>query len=456
MARQFNGTDQRLQSATTVDLSTSPQLSFMVWIWVNGNATQVPIEFGNDTATGHFFIYDGGAGGANNWNFAQKNGADFVFTGPATAGWHQVILTVDRSLAGASELTGVYIDGTSQSKTYGTGDSSGNFANATLTLMAATDAGLFLAGRMAEVAIWSGTLLNQTQVTALWNSGAGVDARTVGTPTFYWQVCGTASPEPPLVGAPSLTVTGATSVAHPISGSGICAAAAGVNRLYLAADATLTIAGLTPTFAAWQESGSAARRLMTPSLLADPQANVAVTTTTPGNTTLYRQFISAPLVAGITFTSGTSTFSCQILGLESAINDNIINRVRCVKVISRDGGTVRATLIALGNATSVAEWNTALRNLTFLGATASGASYTTVAGDRLVLEVGHDDSAGSSIQGTLRFGADSTGTGDLGVNETDTTTTLRPWFESSVTLTFEVLPPPPVIKEFATARARRY
>jgi hypothetical protein len=226
-------------------------------------------------------------------------------------------------------------------------------------------------------------------------------------------------------------------------------------RFYLCAGPT--IADITPTFdAGWQENASGARRLMTPSLLSDALTDVVVTTTTPGNTTLYRQFVSAPLVAGITFTSGTATFSCQILGLESAINDNIINRVRCVKVISRDGATVRATLIAIGNATSVVEWNTALRNLTFLSATAAGASYTTVAGDRLLLEVGHDDSAGASIQGTLRFGADAAGTGDLGANETDTTTTLRPWFESSVTLTFEVLPPPPVIQEFATTRARRY
>lgn len=205
-------------------------------------------------------------------------------------------------------------------------------------------------------------------------------------------------------------------------------------RLYLS---NLSVE-ITPGFEAWQESANAVRGKMLAATTIDPLASTGIATTTPGNTTLHRQLISDPLVAGITFTSGVSTFTCQILGRESATNDNIINRVRALKVISRDGGTVRATLIALGNAASIAEWlNTGLRNLTFLNATTAGATYTTEAGDRLCLEVGHDDSGGSSITGTLRFGADSTGTGDLAVNETDTTLTLRPWLESSVNLTFE-------------------
>lgn len=205
-------------------------------------------------------------------------------------------------------------------------------------------------------------------------------------------------------------------------------------RVYLCAADPAPIA---PALAAWQESGAGfVRRMRTFTNATDALANQAVATTTPGNTTFHRQFVSDPLIAGITFTSGVSTFTCQIQGLESAANDNVVNRVRCVKVVSFDGGTLRSTLIALGNAASVVEWSTSLRNLTFLGATAVGATYVTVEGDRLVLEVGSDDSSGTSISSTLRFGADSAGTGDLGGNETDTTTTLRPWLESSVDLTF--------------------
>jgi hypothetical protein len=208
-------------------------------------------------------------------------------------------------------------------------------------------------------------------------------------------------------------------------------------RLYLAAGTTPS-GGITPAFAAWGGTASAVRRQLV--LPTDPGADAlatgaSVASAVAGQSTLHRQYISEPLAAGIAFVSGTSTFSCQIQGLESAINDNIINRVRAVKVVSQDGATLRATLIALGNATSVVEWAVVLTNLTFLNATAAGASYTTVAGDRLVLEVGHNDSAGASIAGQMRFGVTGQ-TGDLGVNETDTTTTLRPWFESSVNLTF--------------------
>ena len=225
-------------------------------------------------------------------------------------------------------------------------------------------------------------------------------------------------------------------------------------RLYLCATETSPV---TPAFAAWQENPNSIRRRMRPSLnAADALATQAIATATPGNTTMHRQLISDPMLAGITWTSGSSTFTCQIQGSESAANDNIINRVRRVAVFSRDGSTLQATLIALGNASSVVEWNTSLRNLTFLNATAVGATYTTVLGDRLVLEVGHDDNAGASISGSLRFGADSAGTGDLAVNETDTTTTLRPWLESSVNISFERAPAPIVNVSQMMHRAHWY
>ena len=211
-------------------------------------------------------------------------------------------------------------------------------------------------------------------------------------------------------------------------------------RLYLSNQAVPTT--VVPGFAAWQETDGATRQYMFPHTVnGDALANGTSQASTAGNTQLHRQYVTPPLLAGVQFTTGT-TFTCQIMGLESAANDNIINRVRCLKVHGgADGTTVRATLIALGNATSVVEWSTSMRGLTFLNATASAANYTTVAGDRLVLEVGHDDSGGTSVAGQLRFGADPAGTGDLGVNETDTTTTLRPWLESSLDLVFEVRPP---------------
>lgn len=221
-------------------------------------------------------------------------------------------------------------------------------------------------------------------------------------------------------------------------------------RLYLSEGIDPVVTGLaasSPAFdAGWNETDGALRRLMVPQAVAseyawalDALANGSALASTAANRQLHRQYVSLPMIAGIDFTG--VTYGCQIMGLESAANDNIINRVRKVLIVSRDGSTVRSTQIAIGNAASVVEWNTAMRNLTFLAATA-GAAYTTVAGDRLVVEVGHLDSGGVSISATMRFGVTGQ-TADLGANETDTTTTLRPWFESSVNLTFEKSSPPP-------------
>lgn len=213
-------------------------------------------------------------------------------------------------------------------------------------------------------------------------------------------------------------------------------------RFYLCSSAD---PGITPAFdGGWAETDGAVRRFMVPSTsdpLADAIAQGANQSSTAGNSQLHRQYISRGMNPGLAFTTGT-TFKCQILGAESAANDNIINRVRCVKIISHDGGTERATLISLGNATSTGEWNpTSVRNLSFLTGQASGANYTTVLGDRLLLEVGHNDSGGSTVSGVLRFGITS-GTGDLAENETDTTTSLRAWFETSLDLTFATVSMP--------------
>lgn len=164
--------------------------------------------------------------------------------------------------------------------------------------------------------------------------------------------------------------------------------------------------------------------------------DIAVSSATPGNKVLHRQYVTHSLVEGIAFTTAT-TFKAVVQGFESALNDNIVNRVRAVKIISRDGQTVQATLIALGNAASVVEWNTALRALQYLTGETSGVNYTTVAGDRLLFELGYQDSAGLSISGTIRYGADKTATGDVAENETDTTATVRGWLETSADLVFE-------------------
>jgi len=126
---------------------------------------------------------------------------------------------------------------------------------------------------------------------------------------------------------------------------------------------------------------------------------------------LHYQIITPPLAAGNVFTPST-ILKCQILGKESAVNDNIMRRVRTVKVTDNDGIDM-ATLITFGDAVPTTEWNTALRNLSHLTGEASEATYTTALNDRLKIELGHRAVGGTSVIGSTRLGFGG-GTGYLG------------------------------------------
>lgn len=232
MARQFNGTDQLLRSASNLSLSGVDKITFAMWFWWDtySEDTDVLVDYGDGGTSQGFAIipnfsngtfdgqwYDAGAVNVSHVQFARSN---------ATAGaWHLIVATIDLSLS-THEFSHIYIDNNDIGLTWVNDfNQSGNFANNPLTIFS-NNLTLFGAGRGAEVAIWPGLVLSAADVSALWNGGAGVDARNVqgGSLGYYWQLCGTASPEPALVGGINLNVTGATSVAHPISGAGICSA----------------------------------------------------------------------------------------------------------------------------------------------------------------------------------------------------------------------------------------
>jgi hypothetical protein len=106
-----------------------------------------------------------------------------------------------------------------------------------------------------------------------------------------------------------------------------------------------------------------------------------------------------------------------------------------VSIVSQDGNTVRATIRS--KVSEGTELATALTNR-FLSTTLS-AGYTTVSGDRLVVEfsvVGTPVGAGG-VQGhnaSLRFGG--SGATDLPENDTSTSTTENPWIEFVTNITF--------------------
>lgn len=169
--------------------------------------------------------------------------------------------------------------------------------------------------------------------------------------------------------------------------------------------------------------------------LGDTLATVAAFTSTTGQDRCHRQWISRPMAAGNVFNTSV-TYKAYAQVLESAANDNIITRLG-VRIVSEDGSTVRHTVLAVANYGNATEFNTALRNKIFADGDAGTGSYTTVDGDRLVVEWGHNDSAGASISASSRWGSTGTTIADLPENETSTSTTERPWFETSLDITFK-------------------
>lgn len=143
---------------------------------------------------------------------------------------------------------------------------------------------------------------------------------------------------------------------------------------------------------------------------------------------LWCQFVSDPMAAGIAFLNGQA-IKYAVMGLEANAGNNLNTQI-FVSIVSQDGGTVRRTL--LGKTANTSELATTLRNNS-ASATQTGADYTTVAGDRLVVElsvVGTPIAAGGT-QGhnsSMRFGQQGID-GDLPENDTDTVSTKAPWVE---------------------------
>lgn len=152
---------------------------------------------------------------------------------------------------------------------------------------------------------------------------------------------------------------------------------------------------------------------------------------------LHRQFVSAPMVSGLSFTNG-NTIKWAVQCLEANAGNNL-NLQTWAGVYSEDGSTLRRQLIAKTEDTT--ELATTLTNR-FHSTTQSGATYTTVTGDRLVVEfsVEGTPTGAGGVQGhnsSLRWGGDGAG-GDCGENDTDTGTTLNPWIEFVPNITFVV------------------
>lgn len=153
-------------------------------------------------------------------------------------------------------------------------------------------------------------------------------------------------------------------------------------------------------------------------------------------TVLVRQFVSDPMNSGQEFNTGV-TVKGQVRCMESNADDNLNRQPIAVRIVSEDGATVRAVLLAVGHlAADSSEWSAATYiNQKLADGDALTTTYITTKGDRLVVEIGGQvsSSGGTSVTARMLLGCDSAT--DLPEDETSTSD-YNPWIEFSNTITF--------------------
>jgi len=193
---------------------------------------------------------------------------------------------------------------------------------------------------------------------------------------------------------------------------------------------TAAAVSVTPD-AGWETTAGFVSRVLVSTKGSSTLTDESAYTSTTGQDALHRQYISFPMDAGIDFLIASTGITCQLMAKESATNDNATNRLG-IRIVSRDGSTVRATILPIGANGVTTEFNTSNRSKIFAN-TGTAVDYTTVDGDRLVVEIGHNDAGGASISTTINWG--ETGTDLTQGNETQTTG--NGWVNFTNTITFQ-------------------
>lgn len=205
-------------------------------------------------------------------------------------------------------------------------------------------------------------------------------------------------------------------------------------RLYLPATAEVT--AISPTASAsWEDTTILARVVARTSKRNNTLTSVSFSDANAANRdVLFRQYVSLELDAGQTITGGQN-LKAQALCSETDAGNAMFLAIG-IRVIANDGSTVRKVVLdVFRDAVEIRDDAAGgLQNRQF-ATTSAVTNYTTLAGDRLVIEVGTggDPAGGKSHSSTIRLG-DSSGT-DLAEDDT-TTTDNNPWIEFTDTLTF--------------------
>jgi hypothetical protein len=215
MARQFNGTNAT--GSASVDLSGVNKVSIAFDLYWNAflNDDDMAFEFTSNgfSTSGGFYIDPNGSPG--NYELVVNFGAPTRggFPRPSAGAFHKYLIQFDGS--GDPDTIAAWVDGVSQTISYVSQNSgSANLANSTLNFMSRNGSNLFGSGRLAEVAIWPGAILDAGEINALARGFCPSLVRPSARP-YYWPLFGRDSPEQERSYGAAATMTNTTTAVHP-------------------------------------------------------------------------------------------------------------------------------------------------------------------------------------------------------------------------------------------------
>jgi hypothetical protein len=186
------------------------------------------------------------------------------------------------------------------------------------------------------------------------------------------------------------------------------------------------------TSSEWEDQTALVRAVARTTTIGNAMATATFTDTNNANRDiLYRQYQTYPLTPGQIIT-GAQAIKAQARCAEVAAGNNMFFTVG-LRILNKAAIEQKVMLAPTRDATEAA---LTLTNRQFT-ATSTAGSYTTVAGDYLVIEIGMGgdpaNSGGADHDSSIRLG--DAAASDLLENDS-TTTDLRPWVELTSTLTF--------------------
>lgn len=214
LARTFNGSSDNLQSASTVNLSSTKVISLSFWLYWDAFSNDDKLAFESssnyNSNTGTFIVDVNSSSPNNTFTFSVHDSGYLAcsFAWPSATAWHHYLLILDNTTGGAGTCS-AYVDGISAAPSVAVNTASGSdFGDFTLNVMSRNASSLFGAGRISDIAIWK-SALTSGDATSL---AACTNPSLIGTVAFYWPI-NQVSPETASTGGVNLTVNGTSNSA---------------------------------------------------------------------------------------------------------------------------------------------------------------------------------------------------------------------------------------------------